>query len=246
MYKPRAKRTFRPKAKTVAKKTAEAVIQGHSKAGTVMPYQPSIVNRFVRNQMTYVHKYMYNAIFTGGTAGQSGTAFWFGLNDMYDPEVAIGGHQPYGFDQVSNLYSTFTVTDVDINITYVAGSDGSMYVGTVFKPSSGTFNPSNLGFSDLFEKDNSRYFLTPQFGASPKDAVISLGRINVGKVEGVSKKALLDSPEYQGSISASPAKIPQMGIVVGSLSGVTSPTIVLAIELTYHAVWRGPRTVAQS
>lgn len=37
------------------------------------------------------------------------TAYEFRANGMYDPEVAVGGHQPYGFDQLMGQYNHFTV-----------------------------------------------------------------------------------------------------------------------------------------
>lgn len=30
-------------------------------------------------------------------------------NDVYDPQYAVGGHQPYGFDQLISMYEHFTV-----------------------------------------------------------------------------------------------------------------------------------------
>jgi len=35
----------------------------------------------------------------------------FRANGMYDPDVRVGGHQPYGFDQIMLGYGKFTVVE---------------------------------------------------------------------------------------------------------------------------------------
>lgn len=39
-------------------------------------------------------------------------------NGMYDPEVALGGHQPRGFDEYMAQYTKFTVTSSKISVTF--------------------------------------------------------------------------------------------------------------------------------
>lgn len=52
-------------------------------------------------------------------------ALSFRANDMHDPEAALGGGQPLGFDQLMQLYNNFTVTDSKIMINWMyEGYDG--------------------------------------------------------------------------------------------------------------------------
>lgn len=55
----------------------------------------------------------------------------FRANDLYDPNSAIGGHQPMGFDQLQIFYNHFIVTGSKIRMTPVnegtANSDGCYY-----------------------------------------------------------------------------------------------------------------------
>jgi len=39
-------------------------------------------------------------------------------NDMFDPFYGIGGHQPYGFDQYTNVYNYYGVESSDISVYY--------------------------------------------------------------------------------------------------------------------------------
>lgn len=52
-------------------------------------------------------------------------ALTFRANDMYDPEAAVGGGQPRGFDQMMELYNNYTVTDSKIMVNWMyEGYDG--------------------------------------------------------------------------------------------------------------------------
>lgn len=47
------------------------------------------------------------------------TAYEFRANGMYDPEVAAGGHQPYGFDELMVRYNDYTVLYSSIQATII-------------------------------------------------------------------------------------------------------------------------------
>lgn len=68
-------------------------------------------------------RYSTRAEFT--PTGITTQALTFQANDLRDPEAAIGGGQPLGFDQLMELYNTFTVTDSKIMINWMyEGYDG--------------------------------------------------------------------------------------------------------------------------
>lgn len=56
----------------------------------------------------------YCALGTQTTNLASLTNYVFFANSMYDPEQAIGGHQPMGYDQYSALYSSYSVLSSSI------------------------------------------------------------------------------------------------------------------------------------
>lgn len=41
-----------------------------------------------------------------------------GMNDIYDPEVAAGGHQPMGFDQMAAMYNRYIVIGSKLTVTF--------------------------------------------------------------------------------------------------------------------------------
>lgn len=49
----------------------------------------------------------------------------FRANNLHDPQYALGGHQPRGFDQFMEVYKTYTVTGAKISCTFMyEGYDG--------------------------------------------------------------------------------------------------------------------------
>lgn len=46
-------------------------------------------------------------------------------NGMYDPEVAVGGHQPFGFDQLMGQYHHFTVIKSKCTLELMQTSDNT-------------------------------------------------------------------------------------------------------------------------
>lgn len=201
---------------------------------------------FVAPSRKYTHKYVDNFIITSGAAGVLGTTYAYAANGMYDPYLGAGGHQPYGFDELSPWYNSYVVTAVDVAVTIVAPSEGSAYLGFAWRPSGGSFNPTGLGVSDFAEKDNTRWIYIPPSPAKAADATISLGRFPIARLEGKKESQILAENEFQGTPAGNPASVPQLMFALGSLAGASASTALLVVQLTYHATWRGPKTFGQS
>lgn len=71
--------------------------------------------RTIPTTLTATHRYcvpsVQAAVGAGGTAQIS-----YKCNGLYDPEDAVGGHQPYLFDQLSGLYNHWTVVASKMSI----------------------------------------------------------------------------------------------------------------------------------
>ncbi len=66
-------------------------------------------------------RYVTRLAINPGASGASTNVF-IKANGLFDPEVAIGGHQPMGFDQYMLIYNHFKVTSSKCTVTYVADS----------------------------------------------------------------------------------------------------------------------------
>lgn len=175
-----------------------------------------------------------------------GTSYDYAMTGLYDPYLGVGGHQPYGFDEMAPLYGTYTVTDVALRITYASVNDGATYLVVGWRPSNGTFSISGLGVSDVTEKDNVAWFPLPSVPARIGDSTIDLGHFPISKVEGRTQAQILAELNYSGTSAGNPANVPQFMIATGNLAGASSTTCAIVVQLEYTVMWRAPKTVGQS
>lgn len=101
----------------------------------------AMVPRPLIQAVTYVNfQYQEFATWTESASGV-GTFYSFRLNDLYDPNAAVGGFQPVAFDQVCTLYSRFRVVDVAADVEIMNTTTTPMTVVT-FPSSASTLPPS--------------------------------------------------------------------------------------------------------
>lgn len=130
-----------PRRKLLKKKrsqSAVAVPRGLS-VGT------NIIRRSTIANVTY-HK----TVNLTGTVIAGGTGFsQFRMNGAYDPEVAIGGGQPRGYDQMSLLYQEYTVLECVAEVYYTAqaGSATGIIPFLMIQPASA----NSPGAKEVFE-----------------------------------------------------------------------------------------------
>lgn len=71
---------------------------------------------------------------------QTAVGHTFLANGLYDPDQAVGGHQPRGFDQYTELYQKWTVKSSTISVTFsYEGYMGAAAGDATGKPSLGIY-----------------------------------------------------------------------------------------------------------
>lgn len=86
-----------------------------------------------RTQLRYVQTVTLNS---GVVSGVFGTAQTFRLNSLYDPDFAVGGHQPYGYDQMQTFFNRYLVKRALVELTLTDPSaDGLIFGCRVRTPS---------------------------------------------------------------------------------------------------------------
>lgn len=201
---------------------------------------------FVPENFTRKHKYVDNILITSGEVGIFGAVSAYALNGMYDPYLGIGGHQPYGFDELSSWFQSYTVTSCECTVSYAASNDAANILGIAWRPGAGSFNPAGLGIADFAEKDNTRWIILNQTPARSGDTTVALQPFDIAKIEGRTRQQILTEGNYTGTPTGNPALVPQLMFCMGNLAGASSKTVALVVEFTYTAIWRGRKTFGQS
>lgn len=242
LYK--AKQPSNPKGKSSRNRKQQQTTKSNTAVG--MRLSPSSRTTFLPEVFRCQHKYVQSFVITGGAVGILGTSTDFALNGLYDPYIAAGGHQPYGFDELSPWYNTYTATHAQVNVTFAAPSTGTMYLLAAWRPSAGSFTITGLSAEQAMEKDNVRWVFCPSAPASQKDASIGLGNFSIANLESKTPSQLLADGNYSAGPSGNPALVPRLMLAVGDLGGATASTIALVVEITYTTLWRGRKSVGQS
>ena len=184
-------------------------------------------------------------------------------NGMFDPQTAIGGHQPRGFDDFMALYQKFTVLGSSISVNFVyEGYDGpaeldndtaSFLVKTDHPQTNGAkaaaCSPVTVGLhkgvvqpgsgtvSEICEKDKTVWkAMTPQQGG-----VTVSTRMKSSDFFG--KRTLVGAEGYCGDNASDPAEKIYYTIWCGRMSGNNAGSVKLRAYLTiqYDAVFTEPK-----
>ena len=189
-------------------------------------------------------------------------------NGMYDPQVALGGHQPRGFDDFMGLYQKFTVLGSSISVNFVyEGYDGPAEMDNdtdsfLIKTNKAETNgakaaacaPVTVGIhkgvatpgagtvSETCEKDKSVWkAMTPQQGGVTV-------KTSMKSSDFFGKRTLVGAEGYCGDNASDPEEKIYYSIWAGRMSGNNAGTCRIRAYLTiqYDAVFTEPKILRAS
>jgi hypothetical protein len=172
-------------------------------------------------------------------SGAVGT-YMFSANSPFDPNVTGTGHQPMGYDTMTNLYWHYHVDKARISVTFRNKSLGTPSVGirvdgalTPITSIERIVETGGLVFAVLEPSD--------AFGCNKTlDMSVDIARLN-----GVSKKSLIADTELGALWSASPAEQTYFHLSAWDANAVTADLLLLVV-LEQHVIFTEPKVNVQS
>lgn len=195
-------------------------------------------------QMTYAAPTLRRTLrySAGGTittgAGAVAFSYWRAIG-AFDPQFAVGGHQPMGFDQIMALYSKFNVLNSRITIRPYNNAGVPTAFGVHLTPGS-----SASIYSDYAAIDESGLAVWQMLPAGldiPVKIVLSqntsetFGNVNI-----------LDDDELAGSGAADPVALCNFAIYAQDVNSTSVAIVQFTISLEYDILFTEPKQVAQS
>lgn len=164
------------------------------------------------------------------------------INGMYDPEVALGGHQPMGFDEMMTQYEKFTVLKAHVeleNQSVVAYKSLFMVLMREQTPGDATAMYASSGLSNLFEREGTSQTLcvtTGEYQASARKVDMWC---DMSKYTGKSYKDLIGDYGYQGDVNNDPNQQQYVAVVVFNPQGSdqSANTAQFKVKITYYAAF---------
>lgn len=183
---------------------------------------------------------------TAGTSGVFGTEQVYILNAMFDPDYSVGGHQPYGRDTLSSIYSRYKVLGVYIDVTFYSPSSGSsIATGIKLSPNDQLTNPlQGATLNQVIEGNNTVVKYLPTTGSQkthfrayfPMHKLLQLSKLQF--------KA--DSTVYDTPVGQNPSRSVYMRLAVCDATGSSAGTCVASVKITMLTYWHERKQLPQS
>lgn len=174
----------------------------------------------------------------------------FRANDLYDPDYAVGGHQPYGFDQIMAQYNHFTVlySKCELELT-----DNVEYKNVIYRVwLTSTFDELSNAFAAgpqaLVELPRHSESLTQTIGSyKGKDRTVSM-TFDAPRFFNKTSDSIVGDSNFQGSAAASPTE--DAFFIIGgyhpTAAAVAFTDHSLRVTITYYAVFTEPKRMVPS
>lgn len=165
----------------------------------------------------------------------------FRLNSIFDPNAAVGGTQPYGYDQEAAKYNRYRALKAHWIVTFAASTGG---YNAVVVPTNGLLNTPVADLVSLnsccmvpFAK-----YVNYSIGAKPP---IVKGSMPLNLINGVPRLEYLGDDRFEAQIGANPAEVISLNVGIQNPTGGTI-NISYMVELWYEIDLHDPISLPPS
>lgn len=171
-------------------------------------------------------------------------------NDLYDPEVDLGGQQPMGFDQWMANYDHFCVVGSKIRVQFINPNTGSFTPGMCGIMLSDAVRVGGAGMntleSILENKNGTRASLTGIAGTSQFNSCSTCVKTCKFSARKFFGHKVVGEDQYRGNAAASPAEQALYEIYFARISGNDPGNITVLITVEYIALFSEPKPLERS
>lgn len=164
----------------------------------------------------------------------------FSANGMFDPNITGAGHQPLGFDQLTNIFRRYTVINSQIRVVAVtpSGTANSCQFGV-------TLTRSNALLSRLqyIESHSSWDIIGGDTNGNMQPRTVMLSA-TPATFFGTSKP--LSENDIAGSSSANPTQQLYFHVWCSDAANGSSGTVLFNVEIAYVAIFHDPEQMPSS
>lgn len=190
------------------------------------------------------HKFItmkYSDEYSFSLATITGSSQIMNLNSLFDPDRSGVGHQPYGYDTITPLYSRYRVWSAHWKVTFHASTSG-YYV--VVLPSNGNLATAITNQASFtLACESPRAVVRSQ--STGAQSVVLTGRIDLNELNGTTIEEYKGDDRFQAQNNASPSEILLLNIGAYNQNTGSIP-VDFIVEMWYECEWHDPIMQAQS
>lgn len=253
MYKPKrgAKRTASKKRKAASRAATKSLL-GRSNEDMYKGMPLVRASRMYNNPLNaipayrdVVFKYCHDKILNSfATTQQLGNEQSFALNDLFDPDITGAGHQPYGYDQIAQLYKKYRVFQCDVLLFFYFPTASTQSVCVQPANSQDTLTLTGAFIDAASERNGVSW---SPIDPNSHTTIHYEDSIKIWQLEGMDYKQWLADDAFCANIGASPAALSKIRCALADANAPTSATaITVRAELIYHVRLYEPQTQTQS
>ncbi len=209
-----------------AKRQKQQTSKSLTKTAQLLSYNSFVP--FPNNYRTELTVCFRVSLSADGTDGElCGASGDFQLNSIFEP-LDTNAHQPYGFDQVTNLYSRYRVDKAKVRIDFRCSVSAypALIIQTV--PPGVTSVITGVAINELAERPNCVAIPANNFGSTWERT------FDMSQVTGTTKREYeLNVEDYTALVTANPARMPLMRIGCASTADVTGEGLFALVTITY-------------
>ncbi len=168
-------------------------------------------------------KYFYTVQQSNATV--TGSQLIYKINSLYDPDGSVGGHQPYGYDQMTAFYGRYRVLKTRYRVSF-GTSTGT--VNVLCLPVSGGLANAIAGDTTFWTACEMPRAKSRICGGGGSPAINISGIIDLAELLGASNIQYRSDDRYSAAINNDPSAIAYLyvGYYNGTTSTVITPTQV--------------------
>lgn len=201
-----------------------------------------ITRQFVPDRyFTKLHYSDYSNVSDALSPGGMWNYFNYRGNSLFDPDEALGGTQPYAFDQLAAMYASYRVYACKIRVKIHSLGPGNnstltqrapFYVG-IFPYTTDSTPPADAGWiENMTERPFNRIVTQNSMNHSPQIT----STMSTAKIFGLPKVAVKTGPGYDAPVTTNPVSEWFWRVCFGQLnvSSQDSQQYALEVRLTYY------------
>lgn len=183
----------------------------------------------------------YNAQFSITATGGAQTAHIFKINSIFDPDLTLVGHQPYGRDQLATLFTYYQVYRCSWRIwainTSATSTGSSNTTGVVVVvPSTESSVTGTPGYPGNLEMPRAVVKLINNNDDAGR-AVVWKGSIHMANLFNIPKGQFYGEGEYGALMTSDPAQLAYLHVLMSNADANTT-SVKFMVQLTYDCkVW---------
>lgn len=190
---------------------------------------------------TRIAKLRYSDVFSIDPATSVAGTYTFSANGLYDPNVTLVGHQPYGFDQLMLLYNHYTVIGSKIT-AYLVNPASSCCFGIKLSDAN-SLNTSTVEY--IMEQPGFKKKMITHADQAEKTSISA--KFSTYKFFRRSKSNIMADDALKGSSSGNPSEQAYYVVTLMPLVGGTDlPLHTIHVTIDYIAIFHGPRELIAS